>query len=239
MNVLFSTNRFRTNLDGFDDRRIDNEVDFIRRQLPQQSVERVLQLHCGHGHHARKLGQVGYRIIATNQKLSDYKSTPAISKMDANFIVEDMRRLAHPPASFDAVLFLWQSFGFFSERSNRDILRQIRTLLQPGGRLVLDLYQPTFFEGQIGTRQYLLDDVMVTEKKMMRGGRLNVVISYEGQQEPEVYNWRLYSPFEVVELAELYGFHLLLTCTNFLESAPPSREHPRVQYVMEKPRLMM
>ena len=44
---------------------------------------------------------------------------------------------------------------------------------------------------------------------------------------------------KVVELAKLYGFHLLHTCTNFMESMPPSRDHPRVQYVMEKPRLMM
>ncbi|MGD8822217.1 MAG: class I SAM-dependent methyltransferase, partial [Anaerolineales bacterium] len=154
-------------------------------------------------------------------------------------VIEDMRTLAHPPGSLDAVLFLWQSFGFFSERANRDVLRQIRTLLQPGGRLIMDLYQPSFFERQIGTRQYLVGETMVTEKKTMRGGRLNVVIDYDGQREPETYNWRLYSPFEIIELAELYGFHRIHTCTEFDENTTPTEDRPRVQYVLEKPRLMM
>jgi hypothetical protein len=156
-----------------------------------------------------------------------------------HLVIEDMRALAHPPSSLDAVLFLWQSFGFFSERANRDILRQIRTLLQPGGRLIMDLYQPSFFERHLGTRQYLVGDTMVTEKKTMRGGRLNVIISYDGKREPDVFDWRLYSPFEIIELAELYGFHLLHTCTNFEENTIPSQDHPRVQYVLEKPRLML
>jgi SAM-dependent methyltransferase len=239
MDVLFSTNRFETTLEGIDQSLIQNEVAFVCRQLPQPRFKRLLQLHCGDGLHSLELSKRGYYILGTSQTGFSINAARAAAHPNLHFIVEDMRTLAHPPASFDSVLFLWQSFGFFSERSNRDILRQIRTLLQPGGRLILDLYQPSFFERHIGIRQYLVGDTMVTEKKSMRGGRLNVVISYDGKREPKVFDWRLYSPFEIIELAELYGFHVLHTCTNFEENTSPSKNHPRVQYVLEKPRLMM
>jgi SAM-dependent methyltransferase len=222
-----------------DQGRIRREVDFICRQLPQPRFRRILQLHCGDGLHALELSRRGYQTIGTHKSNLTLNGARIGQDPRVQIIVEDMRSLAHPPGSLEAVLFLWQSFGFFSERSNRDILRQIRTLLQPGGRLIMDLYQPSFFERQIGTRQYLVGDTMVTEKKTMRGSRLNVVISYDGQREPDVFDWRLYSPFEIIELAQLYGFHLLHTCTDFEEGTLPAEDRPRVQYVLEKPRLMM
>lgn len=239
MNVLFSANRFETAYEGIDRGRIQNEVEFISRQLPQPRFRRILQLHCGDGPHLSELGRLGYKAIGTHQSTSPQSQAFSSRLAGCQLVIEDMRSLAHPPGSLDAVLFLWQSFGFFSERANRDVLRQIRTLLQPGGRLILDLYQPSFFERQIGTRQYLVGETMVTEKKTMRGGRLNVVIDYDGQRDPDVFNWRLYSPFEIIELAALYGFHLLHSCTEFNEKITPSEDHPRVQYVLEKPRLMM
>ena len=54
------------------------------------------------------------------------------------YLEHDMRQVATLPGTFDAILCLWQSFGYFAETINRDILRQMRAKLNPYGRLVLD-----------------------------------------------------------------------------------------------------
>jgi SAM-dependent methyltransferase len=45
-----------------------------------------------------------------------------------------------------------QGFGYFDDKTNANVLRQMAERLRPRGRLVLDFYHRGFFEGKDGER---------------------------------------------------------------------------------------
>lgn len=50
-----------------------------------------------------------------------------------------MRELPFGDASFDAALVWFTSFGYFDDDGNRAVLRELRRVLRPGGRVIVDL----------------------------------------------------------------------------------------------------
>lgn len=112
---------------------------------------------------------------------------------EVTYCERDTRNLESVPDSFDAVLNLWQSFGYFDEATNRSILRQIHRKLDPGGRLVLDLYNRQFFERHQGTRSFVKNGVRVNECKSMTDNRLTVSLTY-GDGAADTFDWQLYTP---------------------------------------------
>ncbi|HZG67942.1 MAG TPA: class I SAM-dependent methyltransferase, partial [Herpetosiphonaceae bacterium] len=69
------------------------------------------------------------------------------------FLRHDMRDLATLPGRFDAIICLWQSFGYFDASTNEAILRNISHKLIAGGRCILDLYHHDFFVHHQGKRE--------------------------------------------------------------------------------------
>ena len=145
-----------------------------------------------------------------------------------------MRHLAELPGTFDAVICLWQSFGYFDAATNADILRQISRKLRPGGRLVLDIYQRSFFENNPGTRHCERDDRVISETKRMDGDRLSVTLDYGPDVPQDRYAWQLFAPDAIADLARQCGFTQLLACAGFDPATPASTEVPRMQLVFER-----
>jgi SAM-dependent methyltransferase len=145
-----------------------------------------------------------------------------------------MHRLALAPGAFDAVLSLWQSFGYFDDATNLDVLRQVRRALTPGGRLVLDVYHRGFFERHQGTRRFERAGTVITETKYMSGDRLTVHLTYGVGGDADIFDWQIYTPEELQELAATCGFRCLVACTGFEGRMLPSPETPRMQFVFEK-----
>lgn len=135
---------------------------------------------------------------------------------------------------FDAVVCLWQSFGYFDAATNTDILRQINAKLVSGGRFVLDIYNREFFEDCLGIREFVTDGVTVTEQKMMVDGRLTVRLSYDDRDTVDVFEWQLYTPNEIREVAREVGFRCLVSCSEYDEDRLPTSATPRMQFVFER-----
>lgn len=206
------------------------EVDFLVRQLP--SAQTILDVACGYGRHARRLAARGYRVTGVEREarvIEDARRrVPAVE-----FLRLDMRRLDTIARSFDAVLSLWQSFGYFSEEANTDMLRSMAAKVSPTGRLVFDVYHRGFFELNQGTFERRVRDVELVESRTVTDGRLRVTLDYGGPVD--VFDWQVYLPEELEALAADVGLELVLACTDFDELSPPSPESPRMQLVFESP----
>ena len=112
-------------------------------QFLDSTGNRLLDLGCGKGRHAVSMVKEGHEVVGVD--LSDrsitfaqeaYKDVEALS-----FVRADMRSLsAHFESdSFDAVLLLFTSFGYFEDdKDHMEILMQIKSLLRSGGLLLLD-----------------------------------------------------------------------------------------------------
>ena len=61
-----------------------------------------------------------------------------------------MRNIQEISGSFDAISCLWQSFGFFDDSTNKDLLQKMNDKLNANGRLILYIYHRGFFEKHQG-----------------------------------------------------------------------------------------
>jgi SAM-dependent methyltransferase len=194
----------------------------------------VLDLCCGQGRHARALAGRGYRVTGVDANAAALAAARRVSDDPIVYLQHDMRRLAELTGTFDAIICLWQSFGYFDAAGNADILRQISRKLRPGGRLVLDIYHRGFFERNQGTRHYERAGRAISETKRMDGDRLTVTLDYGPDREPDRFEWRLFSPDAIADLARQYGFELLLAGAGFDQATPASAELARMQLVFER-----
>ncbi len=212
----------------------EREAAFVARWLPQPAYSAVLDLCCGPGRHARALAGRGYRVIGVDANAPALAAARRLSDDKIVYLQHDMRRLAELPGSFDAIICLWQSFGYFDAAGNADILRQISRKLRPGGRLVLDIYHCGFFERNQGMRHYERAGRAISETKRMDGDRLTVTLDYGPDLPPDIYEWQLFSPDAIANLARQHGFAPLLACAGFDQATPASAEAPRMQLVFER-----
>jgi SAM-dependent methyltransferase len=211
----------------------ESEISFITRHLPNPPYSRILDLCCGLGRHARLLADKKYQVTGVDFNKAALDKATSLSNEKVVYRELDMRQLAELPDTFDAVINLWQSFGYFDETINADILRQIGYKLYRRGRLILDVYHRGFFEQHQGIRQLESNGVTVTETKLMKGNRLSIELDYEGR-ERERFEWQLYSPDEIGAQAKEYSLVPVIICTGFNEMQSASDNSPRMQIVFEK-----
>lgn len=99
---------------------------------------RVLDVPCGFGRHARLLARRGIMVVGVDlSRAMLAEARRSGPEAGLCFVRADMRRLAYR-GEFDAVLNLYTSFGYFSPRENRDVLRRMARALKPGGRILID-----------------------------------------------------------------------------------------------------
>lgn len=206
----------------------------MTRCLPLPAYRTVLDLCCGQGRHAVPLAARGYHVTGLDR--DSYALAEGRRKATGNvqFVQGDTRDLSSVPGSFDAIINLWQSFGYFDAVTNSDILRQISNKLNRHGRLLLDIYHRGFFEAHQGERSFLKDGINISESKRMIGDRLTVMLDYGPTAPPDVFEWQLYTPEQIVALARGVGLQPLAICTGFDEAMSPIPTSPRMQLVFQK-----
>ncbi|CAM3843469.1 class I SAM-dependent methyltransferase [Deinococcus frigens] len=211
----------------------ERKTDFLARQLPRPEYSRVLDLCCGTGRHAHRLAGRGYQVVGLDRDATAVQEARAQAGAGCRFLLGDLRDLGGVPGVFDAVVILWQSFGYFDDATNAAVLREIHAKLRPGGRLILDVYHREAFERHQGRRTFERGGVQITEHRRMDGRRLHVELDY-GEGASDVFDWRLYSPEELNALAGARGFAPLLACTGFDQARPASPGAPRMQLVFSR-----
>ncbi|HZC07312.1 MAG TPA: class I SAM-dependent methyltransferase [Ktedonobacterales bacterium] len=152
----------------------------------------------------------------------------------AQFIQGDMRELAAVSGSFDVVVNMWQSFGYFDVDTNTSIVRAIYEKLNPRGRFIIDLYNRDYFTEHQGVETAERDGRRITTTRTMSGDRLTVHIDYGSDLPPDIFDWQLYTPEEFGALAERIGFRRLVSCAWADESHAVTPADARMQLVFEK-----
>lgn len=208
------------------------EVAFIERHLPPDEFSHLLDLCCGCGRHAVHLARRGYRLFGLDASARAIAEAQ-VSCPQGRFQVGDMRQLDTLERTFDGVLNLWQSFGYFDDETNRAVLRQVRDVLRPGGRALFDIYNRDHFVQRPLQEETERGGRTIRTTRIWRGARQRVILHYDGTAG-DVFEWRLYTPPEFQALCDDLGLHTLLACAWFEEDTPPAPQHARMQFVLER-----
>lgn len=140
---------FGENYDYFD-------LPDLTSEVSEREVERMVELGgfdqdmalldapCGHGRHANILATQGYSVVGVDRDerfLAIAADEARTMNVDVDYRRIDLREMSFD-AEFDAAVSWYSSFGYFDDKTDRDILRRYRRALRPGGLFLLDMHSP-------------------------------------------------------------------------------------------------
>jgi SAM-dependent methyltransferase len=125
------------------DERTAAEVNGVVELLGLPPGARLLDLCCGHGRHAVPLARLGYRVTGldlSRSLLARAARAAADAGLPLALVEADMRRLPFADGSFDAVLNLFNAFGYLEDEDQDElVLAEVARVLAPGGRFLQEL----------------------------------------------------------------------------------------------------
>ena len=182
----------------------------VERLLGLRPGEEVLEIACGNGQFARRMAELGARVLATDisQRLIEHARARTAERPElAGLVTFDVldgtsedELLALGAGRFDAAVC---NMGIMDMTELDPLLRALCRLLRPGGRFVFALSHPCF--NQPGTRllveEYDRDGELVIERAVKvvayRGTGAKKGLALIGQPRPQWYFTRT--------LSEIFG----------------------------------
>ena len=122
-----------------DESEAERAIELIAAQVRGKDIQAVLDLACGAGRHSKALCErwwtVGLDLSAALLRIARRDDR------DAPYVRADMRELPFADGSFDLVVNLFTSFGYFEDdREDARVLACVRTAMKPGGTFVIDFF---------------------------------------------------------------------------------------------------
>jgi SAM-dependent methyltransferase len=131
---------------------------------------RMLDLGCGAGRHLALLRDAGHDAVGLDLSphlLAEAGRTEAgraeagrATRGGLPLVRGDMRSLPFAAGTFETIGMFFTTFGYFGDDENRPLLDEIRRVLQPGGRLYLDLLN----------RQHVLQSLVPEGRRQLDDG---------------------------------------------------------------------
>jgi len=216
---LFGSLYLKTDGDVVGDERITRmEVDRICELVHLQPDEDILDLCCGQGRHSLEMVRRGYRSVHGLDRsrflIRKAKSLATNEGLSVDLREGDARKLPYSPDSFEVVLLLGNSFGYF-ENPSEDVmvLKEVFRVLKPSGRFLLDVADGEYVAAHYEARSWeWIDDRMFVcrERMLVQKDRLicREVITHveKGVLTDQIYAERLYTKSDLQGLLKTVGF---------------------------------
>jgi SAM-dependent methyltransferase len=208
-------------------------VDLVIRSLGHIEGP-LLDLACGAGRHMREFARRGIAPVGLDLSITLLREGKAA---DRGLMLSqgDMRHLPFADGSFDVVVNFFTSFGYFAQpEEDEGVLNEIRRVLCPGGRFMLDFLNAErvrrnlvsedtrYVDGRLVTQTRRLEDdgkVVVKEIRIREGDA-------DESPTPFYERVRLYSPEELSRMLRTAQLEPTMTFGDY-SGAPTCSDCPR------------
>jgi ubiquinone/menaquinone biosynthesis C-methylase UbiE len=138
--AFFNEFYLRAYADDERDADADVQAQAAARLAACPSGGELLDVPCGYGRHAIALARAGYRVVGVDRSRTLLaEARRRAGDGDPTLVEADYRELPFADESFDAALNLFTSLGFLGDDEDARALAEIRRVLRPGARLVVEI----------------------------------------------------------------------------------------------------
>lgn len=219
----------------------EEEAQFVCDTLELEPGAKILDCPCGYARHIQKMRHLFPDMVGIDLD-PDCLRRGFESMVNPWLLRGDMRSLPFYDNHFDAIMNLFNSFGYFDTETNQNTLREFARVLKPGGQVIIDVANPIplvdLIEECPQTSQQILD-LLLTEAWSFdpETGMLHndTIIELRDQIHERSYDVRLYTPDEIALLANKAGLDLISLFGDFDSERYDPEESPRLIAVARKP----
>jgi SAM-dependent methyltransferase len=211
--------------------RVLKEVEGLERIFSEMGIragDRVLDLCCGHGRHALRLTEKGFVVTGIDISpiaIEHAKELAENMKVRGRveFLVGDARNvlklLEKNKGDFGAVISMWTSLGYYDDKTDRGILKQLNSLVSSRGILIIEIANRDFLVKNFQPFGIIdLEDCELHEHRILNleKSRMDLVWKFYHKKGDELkhltsipLNHRLYSLHELIALLETTGWEYI------------------------------
>lgn len=181
-------------------------IDFLNLKRE----ERILDICCGMGRHAKVLRQMGFEVWGVDLSLKLLKIAKCQNLLYGRLVCGEMKSLPFKQI-FHLALNLFSSFGYFQDdQHNLIALVEMAKTLKSGGRLVLDHINRDKLQ-----KNLIKEDILhnqgweIIQKREIRGNRVikNILLRKNGCIYRNIIeDVRIYHPEEIISMYKKAGF---------------------------------
>ena len=218
---IFNSLYLKTDGDVVDDKSITKgEVDLLSEILSLSKEDRILDLCCGQGRHSIELAKRGFQNVEgldrSHYLIQKAKTQAKSEGVRVKFREGDARKLLYPPDTFDSVLILGNSFGYFETiKDDLRVLREVRRVLKPWGRVLIDVTDGEYLKENFTPRSwewmdkkhFVCRERSLSVDKQRLISREVITHTEKGVIADQFYAERLYNRESLVELLKTVGFN--------------------------------
>jgi len=217
---IFNSIYLKTDGDVIDDAQITaKEVDILTDILKLSPQDKILDLCCGQGRDSLELARRGFSEVEgldrSRYLIQRAKAQSRKEGLSVKFREGDARKLPYQPDTFDVVLVLGNSFGYFeSSQDDARVLKEIFRVLKPWGRVLIDAadgeylkrkFQPRSWEW-IDKNYFVCRERSLSRDKQRLISREVVTNVKKGVIADQFYAERLYTRKSLEKLLQTVGF---------------------------------
>jgi SAM-dependent methyltransferase len=214
-----------------DDTEADQMVSLIERTIGIDTSRSILDIPCGTGRHLTAFANRGYRHLGGRDLSQQFIEIAMNDAREHNFTIgysiADMRDPIQN--TYDIVLNLFTSFGYFDDAENMNALRNITSAVTRGGYFIMDfLNAANINAGLKMSERFTLDGYgEVAIRKEVINGVVNKHIHFASDGKEFIESVRLYTKDELLSLIGQCSLSIFNIYGDY-HGAAYSSESPRV-----------
>nr|MDO8081193.1 methyltransferase domain-containing protein [Candidatus Freyarchaeota archaeon] len=216
---IFNYLYLKTDGDVVDDQNITRyEVDLFSSILKLSQDDRILDLCCGQGRHSLELARRGFKFVEgldrSNYLIQKAKAQAKKEGLTIRFREGDARKLPYSPDTFDVVIILGNSFGYFETiHDDLRVLKELSRVLKPWGKVLIDVadgeymkknFQPRSWEW-VDKKHFVVRERSLSADEQRLISREIITNIEKGSIADQFYAERLYTKESLTSLLQQAG----------------------------------